>query len=110
LVEIVIEVIGAGTERGQVDRDRLLGFNHLFPVQLEALELDGFLTGVDDPEDERVTSGNRQRLWREAMVLKPELRPAVLTLRRSSENDEGDGEKAKDQECSWTGGHALSPK
>jgi hypothetical protein len=57
-----------------------------------------------------VASGDRQRLWREAMVFKPDLRPAILALHSSGENDEEDGEKAKDQECGWTSGHILSPK
>ncbi len=40
LVEIVIEVVASGAERGQTYGDRLTGLDGLFAVELEALELD----------------------------------------------------------------------
>src|SRR5271166_3751928 len=59
LMEVVVKVVASRTERGQPDRNRLARLYRLFPVQLKALEFDGFVAGIRYSNDKRLIGRHR---------------------------------------------------
>src|SRR5258706_1533805 len=83
-VEIVVESVAARLERGHADRGGLAGADDFFPVDLEALELDRLLAGVDDLDLDRRVGGHVERLGNEFTVLVAQLHDRLVGRRRPS--------------------------
>src|SRR5579885_3490505 len=72
-MEIVVKVVVTGTQLGETNGNRLAWRDHLFAIQLEALELDGFIARVDDLDAELLPGWHGQAAGGELMVLKANL-------------------------------------
>ena len=79
LVKIVVEVVSAGAQLREMDRDGFTERDHLLAIELEALELDGFLTGVDDLDGKLLAARHGQRPRGKLVVFEADL---LLVLRQ----------------------------